>query len=58
LTIEDCLDEILSQFKVSKERTEVWRSRFSQAERRVFAQEAGDLLVELGYETDYSWVER
>ena len=32
-----------------------WREAFSGEDRRVFKEEAGDLLVELGYERDHGW---
>jgi hypothetical protein len=32
-----------------------WRSVFTEKDRRVFKQEAGELLVELGYEKDHDW---
>jgi hypothetical protein len=37
-------------------RTETWRERFSLYDRWLFDRVAGDLLVELGYERDPSWV--
>jgi hypothetical protein len=33
-----------------------WRDEWSVAQRRSFALSAGDLLVDLGYEPDHSWV--
>ncbi len=45
-----------SRVKFYRERTGVWASSFSAQDRRIFAREAGDLLIELGYEKDYSWV--
>jgi len=33
-----------------------WQNHFSQEARQVFDHYAGDLLVELGYETDRTWV--
>ncbi len=32
-----------------------WREAFTEGDRRVFKEEAGDLLVELGYEKDHGW---
>jgi Sulfotransferase family len=49
-------DRILSLMPVFRGRCGVWREKFSREDRKVFAQEAGDLLIELGYETDYHWV--
>jgi hypothetical protein len=34
-----------------------WRQEFTLAHRRLFDQVAGDLLIELGYERDHSWVD-
>jgi hypothetical protein len=34
-----------------------WRNHFSADAARVFDRLAGDVLVQLGYETDRSWVE-
>ena len=45
-----------SRVKFYRERAGVWASSFSVQDRRIFAREAGDLLLELGYEKDYSWV--
>jgi hypothetical protein len=32
-----------------------WRNVFTDEDRRVFKEKAGDLLVKLGYESDYDW---
>jgi Sulfotransferase family len=32
-----------------------WKNHFTERDRRAYAEEAGDLLVELGYERDDSW---
>lgn len=32
-----------------------WRETFTERDRRIFKEEAGDLLVELGYEKDLDW---
>ncbi len=32
-----------------------WRGAFTERDRRIFKEEAGDLLVELGYEKDDDW---
>lgn len=32
-----------------------WLETFTQRDRRIFKEEAGDLLVELGYEEDANW---
>jgi hypothetical protein len=41
---------------VYKDRREVWRSKLTAVERRVFAREAGELLIQFGYAKDNSWV--
>lgn len=33
-----------------------WQQAFSKEDREFFAREAGDLLIELGYETSHNWV--
>lgn len=55
LGVDDCSDEILSSVPVFKESEAAWRKAFSRQDRQVFAREAGDLLIELGYEKDYQW---
>jgi hypothetical protein len=55
LEIEDC-SEGMPGVAVYKDRKEIWRSNLSVEERRVFAREAGDLLIEFGYANDDSWV--
>lgn len=50
------VDGILSGFKVYDQRVGVWRTALGPEDRKVFAREAGDLLIELGYEKDYSWL--
>jgi hypothetical protein len=32
-----------------------WREHFTEGNIRLFKEKAGDLLIHLGYETDYSW---
>jgi hypothetical protein len=32
-----------------------WRRFFTREDRRIFKQEAGELLIEIGYETDNNW---
>jgi hypothetical protein len=34
-----------------------WRKEFTRAHRRLFDQVTGELLIELGYERDHSWVD-
>jgi hypothetical protein len=38
-----------------KETVGGWRKVFSEADKRVFKENAGDLLVQLGYESDNDW---
>jgi hypothetical protein len=47
----------LTRLKIYKQRAAVWRAKLSPEDRKIFAKEAGDLLIELGYERDYSWVD-
>ena len=32
-----------------------WREVFTERDKRIFKEEAGELLVELGYEDDLGW---
>ena len=32
-----------------------WRNHFTEEDRRVFKEEAGELLIRLGYERDLDW---
>jgi hypothetical protein len=56
LGLDADLDAILSAMPVSKARSGAWRAKFSREDRRIFAKEAGDLLIELGYESTRKWV--
>jgi hypothetical protein len=56
LAIEGDPESLLSIMPVSKARGGVWRNTFTAADRRVFASEAGDILIQLGYEKNYDWV--
>ena len=49
-------DSIVSTMVVTSGRKEAWRGKLNAEDRRVFAQEAGDLLIEFGYAHDDSWV--
>ena len=49
-------DNIVSTMVVTRGRKDAWRNKLSAEDRRVFAQEAGDLLIEFGYAHDDSWV--
>jgi hypothetical protein len=51
------VEKILSSIPVSRGRCGAWRSAFSAKDRKVFAREAGDLLIELGYEKDCRWAD-
>ncbi|MDH3443491.1 MAG: sulfotransferase [Deltaproteobacteria bacterium] len=51
------LNDLLSRVQVSRDRVGIWKTRFSGAERKIFNREAGDLLMELGYEKDSGWVD-
>ena len=41
--------------RLSQKGTRGWQTVFTERDRRVFKAEAGELLVELGYEKDLSW---
>ncbi|HYZ05733.1 MAG TPA: sulfotransferase domain-containing protein, partial [Rubrobacter sp.] len=32
-----------------------WKNHFTEKDRRVFKEEAGELLIQLGYEEDLDW---
>ncbi|MGH7826963.1 MAG: sulfotransferase family protein [Candidatus Binatia bacterium] len=49
-------DEMLSHVRLYDRSIGAWRTVFTPEDRRTFAKAAGDLLVELGYEKDHSWV--
>ncbi len=57
LELEADLDEILSKVNVYPESIGRWKSKWTRHERKAFAGAAGDLLIELGYEKDYAWVD-
>jgi hypothetical protein len=42
--------------KVYGHREKVWRPGLAKKDKRDFAKEAGDLLIQLGYEKDNAWV--
>lgn len=48
--------EMLSHFKLHDRSIGAWRTVFTGEDRKSFAKAAGDLLIELGYERDHSWV--
>jgi hypothetical protein len=47
--------DILKQFNLYDHRVGAWRDILGAEEKRIFDREAGDLLIELGYEQDHSW---
>ncbi len=49
------IDAILQQFNLYDERVGAWRESLDIDGRKVFANVAGDLLMELGYEKDSQW---
>jgi hypothetical protein len=51
-------DAMAHSVRVSTERNGKWRSAWSLSERRDFEREAGDLLIELGYEKNSDWTRR
>ncbi len=48
--------ESLPGLNIYNHRENVWRNAMTQEDKVVFAREAGDLLIELGYEKDDRWV--
>jgi hypothetical protein len=32
-----------------------WKNHFTERDKRIFKKEAGELLIELGYERDLDW---
>jgi hypothetical protein len=57
LELDTNLEEILSRVKVYADSVGVWMNKWARDERKAFAEAAGDLLIELGYEKDYAWVD-
>jgi hypothetical protein len=47
--------DILKDFNLYDHRVGAWRDILGAEEKRIFDREAGDLLIELGYEQDHSW---
>ena len=47
--------QLLESIPVYNSRLGHWRKQFSADECKIFVREAGDLLVDLGYETDDHW---
>ncbi|HZD42030.1 MAG TPA: hypothetical protein VE131_15010, partial [Terriglobales bacterium] len=56
LNLEADPSQLVKTIPVYRTKRETWRSNFSAEDRLVFHREAGDLLIELGYEDDESWV--
>lgn len=46
----------LPGLEIYRHREKVWRDGLTKKDKIVFAREAGDLLIELGYEKDNAWV--
>jgi len=46
----------LPGLKIYGHREKVWRAGLAESDRRAFAEEGGDLLIELGYEKDDAWI--
>ncbi|MGE5216459.1 MAG: sulfotransferase family protein [Chloroflexota bacterium] len=46
----------LPGLKIYRHREKVWRTGLTMNDKITFAKEAGDLLIELGYEKDDAWV--
>jgi len=56
LELDGDIDRAAASMRVFGGRCGVWRTRFTAKDRAVFAKEAGDLLIALGYEDGYDWV--
>jgi sulfotransferase 6B1 len=63
IDIEACTSSMLAAVAPAKSHTfrsgetSGWRKSFTPEHRRLFQETAGDLLIELGYEKDDSWVD-
>lgn len=55
LELQTSSADILKQFNLYDHRVGAWRDILGAEEKRIFDREAGDLLIELGYEQDHSW---
>jgi len=55
--MEADVDEILSRMPIYQTRVGSWKSVLTHEDRKIFRTEAGDLLIELGYEKDDRWVD-
>jgi hypothetical protein len=60
----DCPDEVIDQvcdslfggtYTFNKGMIGAWREHFTEAHKSVFKEETGDLLIQLGYESDMDW---
>jgi hypothetical protein len=56
LGVDASIARDLPGLRVYRHREKAWRTGLAEADRRVFAEEAGDLLIELGYEKDDAWI--
>ncbi|MFZ4451054.1 GSCFA domain-containing protein [Salibacterium aidingense] len=50
---ESSTDQVAN--KINTNALHRWNRSFSEADKDIFKKEAGDLLIKLGYEIDYSW---
>jgi hypothetical protein len=63
VNIEACMELMAAQVAPQKSHTfrsgkkSGWRSEFTAEHRKQFDAVAGDLLIELGYESDHSWAD-
>jgi hypothetical protein len=55
LNLQGAPGEILARIKVHDRSIGAWRTGFTAKDRTIFARAAGDLLIDLGYETNDSW---
>ncbi|MGH7823896.1 MAG: sulfotransferase family protein [Candidatus Binatia bacterium] len=56
LELEGSTEDVVGRLPIYNYRVGAWRTAFSLNERKAFDQEAGELLIELGYEKDHSWI--
>jgi len=56
LAVDGGAARALPGLNIYTHREKVWRAALAAPERRAFAEEAGDLLIELGYEKDGAWI--
>jgi hypothetical protein len=56
LALDDGSNVMADSIELSQQRGGAWRLTWSASQRREFAREAGDLLIELGYEKNDDWI--